>query len=585
MPTLLVITILLPLVAGVVLACGFPRVDYRVARATALGVTLLTLGLSLILALGFDKTAAASYQFAVYPDGPDASAGLPWIALGHGPGIRLALGLDGVALVLFVLTTLLMIPSVFASWEPVKARAPLHYALMLALETGLLGLFASMDVILFYAFFEFTLIPLFFLIGIYGGDERRWASIYFFLYTLAGSLLTLLGVIALVAIHQQHSPGHVLTFSIPELSHGLGALKWPDWQYRPGVTSLTSPQVLIFLLLFAGFAIKVPLFPFHTWLPLAHVQAPTAGSILLAGVLLKVGSYGFLRFNLGMTPHGALYLLPFLGTLCVAGIIYGALTALAQSDAKRLVAYSSVSHMGFIALGLFSLTTTGIDGAVIQMVNHGLTTGALFACVGIFYERYHTREMSELGGLWQRMPLFAFFLILASLGSAALPGLNGFVGEFPILLGMFSRSPVFAVTGAIGMVLGAYYLLVMIRRLLFGPLVEPHHGHDHDHDHPAVPPVAWYEIAGLTPLMVLIVLIGVYPRPIFERISPPVRQIASRFYVEPETGGEPGGGGGGRGARPGGGGGGPGGRRPSQPTAKAPQAIAPTLALRSPTLD
>jgi NADH-quinone oxidoreductase subunit M len=539
MPTLLVITILLPLLAGVVLAC-LPRLDYRAARASALVVTLVTLGLSLILALGFDKAAAASFQFAAYPDGPDGPAGIPWIALGSGPGIRLALGLDGVGLVLFVLTTLLMIPSVFASWEPVKDRAPLHYALMLALETGLLGLFASMDVILFYTFFEFTLIPLFFLIGIYGGPERRWASIYFFLYTLAGSLLTLLGVIALVVIHQQQSPGHVLTFSIPELSQGLGALKWPDWQYTPGAMSLSSPQVLIFLLLFAGFAIKVPLFPFHTWLPLAHVQAPTAGSILLAGVLLKVGGYGFLRFNLGMTPHGAMYLLPFLGTICVAGIIYGALTALAQSDVKKLVAYSSVSHMGFIALGLFSLTTTGIDGAVIQMINHGLTTGALFACVGIFYERYHTREMSELGGLWNRMPLFAFFLILSSLGSAALPGLNGFVGEFPILLGMFARSPVFAVTGALGMVLGAYYLLVMIRRVLFGPLVEPHHDHSHDehddhhgHAHPAIPPIAWYEIAGLTPLMVLIVLIGIYPRPIFERISPPVRQIASRFWVDP----------------------------------------------------
>ena len=280
------------------------------------------------------------------------------------------------------------------------------------------------------------------MIGLFGGPQRRWASVYFFLYTLAGSLLTLLGVIALVIVHWQHSPTHLLTFSIPELSAGLGSLPWDRWSFE-ATNSWTSPQALIFLLLFAGFAIKVPLFPFHTWLPLAHVEAPTAGSILLAGVLLKVGGYGFLRFNVGMTPHGAMYLLPFLAMIAVIGIIYGALTALAQTDVKRLVAYSSVSHMGFVALGLFSLTTTGLDGAVIQMINHGLTTGALFACVGIFYERYHTREMGELGGIWKRLPLLAFFFILASLGSAAVPGLNGFVGEFPILVGMFSRNPLY----------------------------------------------------------------------------------------------------------------------------------------------
>ena len=240
-----------------------------------------------------------------------------------------------------------------------------------------------------------------------------------------------------------------------------------------------SPQALIFLLLFAGFAIKVPMFPFHTWLPLAHVEAPTAGSIILAGVMLKVGGYGLLRFNLGMTPLGAQHPLP------VPGLARGhrhplwALAALAQTDVKRLVAYSSVSHMGFVVLGLFSLNATGMDGAVIQMINHGLTTGALFACVGVIYERYHTREMAEMSGLWDRLPLLAFFFILASLGSAALPGLNGFVGEFPILVGMFARSPRAAVLASLGMILGAYYLLWMLQRVLFGPLREPH-------AHPAV---------------------------------------------------------------------------------------------------
>jgi NADH-quinone oxidoreductase subunit M len=461
------------------------------------------------------------------------------------------LGLDGISLVLYVLTALLMVPSVFASWEPVTERAATHYALMLALETGMLGLFASLDVVLFYVFFEFTLIPLFFLIGLYGGPERRRASVYFFLYTLAGSLLTLIGVISLVVIHWKYA-GY-LTFSIPDLTFGLWRMDWDRWT-QAGTNSWTSPQVVIFLLLFAGFAIKVPLFPFHTWLPLAHVEAPTAGSILLAGVLLKVGGYGFLRFNLGMTPHGAAYLLPLLLAISVVGIIYGALTALAQTDVKRLVAYSSVSHMGFVALGMFSLTATGLNGSLIQMINHGLTTGALFACVGVFYERYHTREMSELGGLWKRLPLLAFFLILASLGSAAVPGLNGFVGEFPILVGTFRRSPAATVLAATGMILGAYYLLQMLQRVLFGPLREPGgHGEDaipgHGHGHePAaarhepsplnpssVRPVGWHEIAGLAPLMVLIVAIGVYPGPIFERINLPLRTIVERLETPPPS--------------------------------------------------
>lgn len=534
MPTLLVITVLLPLVGALVLAAR-PGLDHRLARQLALGTSLATLALSLVLMAGFDKAAAGSFQFAFSSGG---HLGLPWMRVAGGSGVRFALGLDGISLVLFGLTTLLMVPSVFASWSSITDRAATHYALMLALETGLLGLFASLDVVLFYIFFEFTLIPLFFLIGIYGGPERRWASIYFFLYTLAGSLLTLLGAIALVVVHWQYSPQQVLTFSIPELTEGLARLPWDRWTY-PATRSWTSPQALIFLLLFAGFAIKVPLFPFHTWLPLAHVEAPTAGSILLAGVLLKVGGYGFVRFNLGMTPHGAYYLMPFLATIAIIGILYGSLTALAQSDVKRLVAYSSVGHMGFVALGMFTLTATGLSGAVIQMINHGLTTGALFACVGVFYERYHTREMADLGGLWDRLPLLAFFLILSSLGSAAVPGLNGFVGEFPILVGTFARDPFYAVIGGLGMILGAYYLMVMLRRVVFGPLREPEahdaeSGHAAGH-HPAVPPVAWHEIAGLAPLMALVVAIGVYPRPIFDRINPPVRQITARFYVEPPT--------------------------------------------------
>jgi len=534
MSSLLVMTVFLPLVGAATLM-AMPKLDVRRARSLALGLVLATLALSLILLSQF-VAGQSGPQFAVRDS--DGSFGFLWMGA---LGVRFALGIDGVSLWLFVLTSLLMITAVFSSWESIQERASTHYALLLALQTGLLGLFASLDVVLFYIFFEFTLIPLFFLIGLYGGPERRRASVTFFLYTLAGSLLTLVGVIALVAVHYQYTGN--LTFSIPGLTAGLATLPWEGWFQA---TSWRSPQVLIFLLLFAGFAVKVPMFPFHTWLPLAHVEAPTAGSILLAGVMLKVGGYGLFRFNLAMTPLGAQFLFPMLAGLAVIGIIYGALAALAQTDVKRLVAYSSVSHMGFIVLGLFSFNGTGMDGAVIQMLNHGITTGALFACVGVFYERYHTREMAELGGLWNWSPLWAFFIILASLGSAAVPLLNGFAGEFPILLGMYRRSPVHAVLGAIGMVLGAYYLLWMVQRVVMGPLKEPHVlGHDahatevahDDHGHgqghaSTTRPIGWHEIAGLTPLMVLIVGIGVFPKPFFDRIRPAVAPVVANIGAE-----------------------------------------------------
>lgn len=536
MAILLVFTAFLPLLGSVALFL-LPRLDVKTARWIALSIALVTLLFSLILVVSFQKGYAGP-QFAFGPEG--GPYGMPWLET---PDIRFAFGLDGLSLWLFALTAVLMLPAIFASWESITDRAPLHYAFLLMLESGLLGLFASLDVILFYVFFEFSLIPLFFLIGLWGGSERRQASVTFFLYTLAGSLLTLLGVIALVVVHYQHAGA--LTFSIPDLTRGLASLQWDEWHRRTPWSA--SPQVLIFLLLFAGFAIKVPMFPFHTWLPLAHVEAPAAGSILLAGVLLKVGSYGMLRFNMGMTPIGAQVLFPILSTLAVIGIIYGALVALAQTDIKRLVAYSSVSHMGFIVLGMFSMNATGMDGSVIQMVNHGVTTGALFACVGVIYERYHTREMAELGGLWERLPILAFFLILTSLGSAAVPGLNGFVGEFPILLGTFVTSPRTAAFAALGMVLGAYYLFVMLQRVVFGPLHEPH-GHDPaPTPAPGAPnahvssirPLGWHELAGLSTLMVLVVVIGVYPRTFLDRIKPSVAPIAAHYPTKGDLPSDP----------------------------------------------
>jgi len=531
MAYLLVFTALLPFLAGVGLFLS-PGMDRHTARSVALITALTTLGLTLVLFSTFDPSVTTP-QFAFGP--PGGPYGVSWM---ERPAIRFALGLDGLSLSLFALTAVLMVTAVCASWESVTERAAMHYGFLLALEAGLLGLFGSLDVVLFYVFFEFTLLPLFFLIGIWGGPDRRRASITFFLYTLAGSLLTLLGAIALVAVHYKYSDAHVLTFSIPELTAGLRDIKWDQWQ--PGWSAThhwsESPQVLIFLLLLAGFAVKVPMFPLHTWLPLAHVEAPTAGSIILAGVMLKLGSYGLLRFNMAMTPVGASVLFPMLATLAVIGIIYGALAALAQTDIKRLVAYSSVSHMGFVVLGLFAMNATGMEGAAAQMVNHGLSTGALFACVGIIYERYHTREMAEMSGLWARLPVFAFFLILASLGSAALPGLNGFVGEFPIIAGMFERDYRYGAAATVGMVLGAYYLLWMLQRVVFGPLREPPSHDDHGHGQGSeghhdggVRPVGWHEYLGVAPLLALIVLIGVFPNPLFERVRPVVAPLAGRF--------------------------------------------------------
>ena len=540
MPLLLILTIMLPLAGAIVLFAGQAKMDRGTARNIALGVVLATLGVGLPLVFQFDSSVSGP-QFAF---GKAGSWGLPWIGT---PDIRLAFGLDGISIGLFALTNLLMVTAVCASWESIKERAPLHYALLLFLQSGLLGLFASLDIVLFYIFFEFTLIPLFFLVGIFGGPERRRASVTLFIYTVVGGMLTLMGLILLVSLNAQYGAAHKLTFSIPDITDSLRQLKWQPWASE----SLMGWQTLIFLLLFAGFAIKVPLFPFHSWLPLAHVEAPTAGSILLAGVLLKVGGYGIIRFNLGMTPIGAKVLFPALAILAVTGAIYGALAALAQKDIKRLVAYSSVSHMGIICLGLFALNSTGIAGGTIQMINHGLTTGALFACVGVIYERYHTRDMSALGGLWTRMPKLAFFLMVASLGSIALPGMNGFVGEFPILVGMYATSPVAGILAGTSMILGAFYTLWMMQRVLFGPLREPGHGHgpDHGHDDSAhahsgshashddhghhgekaiqIDPLGWHEVLGLAPLIVFIFVIGLRPSPFVNPINPAVEKIAA----------------------------------------------------------
>jgi NADH-quinone oxidoreductase subunit M len=507
MGNLLLTTILLPL-AGAVLAFG-PR---RGARAVALAATVATLAMAGTLV--FRYPVGASGEFAVF----DAA----WFGADGSIDIRLSVGLDGLSLWLFGLTALLSLTAVLVGWESIREQASAYYRLLLVLETGMLGVFAARDIILFYVFFEFTLVPLFFLIGIWGSDQRRRAAIKFFLFTLTGSVLTLLGLLAIVLWDHYHSPAGQMTFSIPRLTENLAAAPIP-----------TGVQLWIFAALFAGFAIKVPMFPLHTWLPLAHVEAPAAGSVLLAGVLLKIGSYGFVRFVLPMLPDATAIAAPWLLGLSVVGIVYGALVALAQSDIKRLVAYSSVSHMGFCMLGLFALNPLGIQGGVLQMVNHGLATGGLFAIVGMIYERYHTRAIADLGGLARRTPRLAAFMLLMTLSSIGLPGLGGFVGEFLILLGMFQRAwtaappagalplRVISVLALSGVVLGAWYMLGLVRRVFFGPLREPNRD-------PAEPPVADLsvrEVMALAPLAVFIVWIGLQPSFFLDRMSPTLERL------------------------------------------------------------
>lgn len=464
---------------------------------------------------------------------------------GKTASVQLFLGLDGLNIWLIGLTSFLMLPSVLVSWESIKDRANEFYAWLLVLQSALLGVFLAFDVVLFYVFFELTLVPLFFLIGIWGGPSRREASRKFFLYTLAGSLITLLGMIGLVLVCQQRTTE--LTFSIPKLTatvqHQLaiqdGLMKnlntelakpgGRDGAYTENVRDLAAQvdrdvkywrtvQWAIFLALTVGFAVKVPLFPLHTWLPLAHVEAPTAGSVLLAGVLLKLGSYGFLRLCLPLVPDASLSLgVPLIGVLGSVGIIYGSMCAFAQSDIKKMVAYSSVAHMGFCVLGLFALNAAGITGGLMQMVNHGLSTGGLFLLVGLLYERYHTRMMGDYGGIAEKLKMLSLAMVFICLSSVGLPFLNGFIGEMMVLAGVMDLSrPTwglwFAAIGAAGIVLGAWYLFTMLQRVFFGPLHEPHH----DPNQGPVTDLNLRELAIMLPVIAACLWIGLNPQSLLD---------------------------------------------------------------------
>ncbi len=475
-------------IAGAIVLAFFPRGANTAIKAFGLAVSLITFVVSLGVLRDWDD-AQAGFQFV---------ESLDWIPQW---GIRYALGIDGITLWLVLLTTFLT-PIIFLSaWNAIHKHPKEYVIAFLVMETAMIGAFLATDLLLFYIFFELMLLPMYLVIGVWGGANRIYAAIKFFLFTIAGSLLMLLAIIYLV-FQNYHQNNLSPTFSITEL-YG---------------TSLTpNAQLLLFLAFTLAFAIKVPLFPLHTWLPDAHVEAPTGGSIILAGVMLKMGTYGFLRFVLPFFPDMSMKWANVMIALSVIGIIYGALVAWVQPDMKKLVAYSSVSHLGFCVLGIFAMTRASIEGSILQMVSHGISTGALFLLVGVIYERRHTRLLADYGGLARTMPVFATFFVIAVLSSVGLPGLNGFVGEFLILAGTFETHPVAATIAASGVILAAIYLLWLVQKVFFGPIT--------NEENRNVPDMRWHEVAAMVPLVIFMVWIGVHPNTFLKKMEPSVTHL------------------------------------------------------------
>jgi NADH-quinone oxidoreductase subunit M len=488
----------IPLIGALFILFFMNKNNVRAIRNVATATVVIDFLVSLWLWPNFDKKATgdAMWQFRF---------GFDWIP---SLGVRYDFGIDGISLVLVLLTTFMGIIAVVSSYSAIHHREKEYYSLLLMLQTGMIGTFCALDFFLFYVFWEIMLVPMYFIIGIWGGQRKLYAAIKFFLYTLAGSVLMLLSILALFFFNDGgieflniRGLGNPATFSVLQF-HNIGHLIPPTLQFW------------IFLGFFFGFAIKVPMFPFHTWLPDAHVEAPTAGSIILAAVLLKMGTYGFVRFALPILPDATKQLLVPIVILALIGIIYGALVSLVQKDMKKLVAYSSVSHLGFVMLGMFALNPAGLQGSVIQMINHGISTGALFLLVGMIYERRHTRMIAEYGGLAKQMPKYAAFFLIAALSSMGLPALNGFIGEFTILLGAANSvqfgTIAYAVVAAIGIVLGAAYLLWLYQRVFWGPLDNPANATLTDMNR--------REFGLMFALVLLMIWLGVYPKPLFEAI-------------------------------------------------------------------
>ena len=471
-----------------VLIILFMKSEHKNAiRWVALLTSLVTFGISIAALVQFD------------PANPDLQLVVkaPWIQIADWT-VYFYMGVDGLSILLVLLTTFLTPISILSTWTAVEDRVKDFMIFFLLLEVGMLGVFVAQDLFLFYIFWEFTLVPMYFLIGIWGGPRRMYAAVKFFLYTMAGSVLMLLAMLWLGLAQG--------TFSLPELIA------------KGGIPA--DVQFWLFIAFAIAFAIKVPMWPLHSWLPDAHVEAPTAGSVILAGVLLKMGTYGFLRFNLPLFPEAAIKLAPTMALLATIGILYGAAVSYAQQDVKKLVAYSSVSHLGFVVLGLFALNPQGISGGILQMINHGLSTGALFLIVGMIYERRHTRDMDAFGGLWKIMPIYGVLTLIVTLSSMGLPGLNGFVGEFAILLGAFGSqyiSPWFAGLSAAGVILAAVYMLYMFQKLFLGPTDKE--------ENQVLKDLNWREVVTLVPLLVFIFWIGLYPKPFFTLMAPAVDKL------------------------------------------------------------
>lgn len=500
---LLSTVVFLPLLwalAGLLLPAGSPAGQKATKAWTLLGA-LFTFGISLFV-YGRFEAAGAEFQLM------ERVAWLPAL------GINYSVGLDGISLWLVLLTTFLMPIAVLGSFNAVEHRQKGYYFLLLVLETGMLGAFVALDIFLFYVFWEAMLIPMYFLIGIWGGKERVYAAMKFFLYTLVGSLLMLVAIFYLANQHQvqfgSYSTAIVDLYKLQLAGNGF-------W----------SAQSILFLAFALAFAIKVPLFPVHTWLPDAHVQAPTAGSVILAAILLKMGGYGFMRFAFPLFPQAvALYQVPFM-ILGAIAIVYGAWVATVQPDIKKLVAYSSVSHMGYVIIGLFSLNAIGVTGSYYQMLNHGISTGALFFLVGMIYERRHTREISAFGGISKVMPIFAVVFMIITLSSVALPGTNGFVGEFLILLGAWQANPGLAAISALGVIFGAVYMLWMFQRVMFGPIKHEENKHLKD--------LSFRELVVMTPLLVAVFAMGVFPNFFFQKMTPSIERFLSRSGARTEV--------------------------------------------------
>ncbi len=473
---------------GALVVALLPAHRVEAVRAVGYAVTAATLGLAGAMLWNFDRGTAA-YQFVERHD---------WVG---SLGVRYVVGVDGISLFMVVLTALLFPIGLLASAE-LRVRVKAFTMWMLVLEAALMGVFLGLDLIVFFVFFEVVLVPMYFIILGWGHDRRTYAALKFFLYTMAGSALLLVGLLTLAFLHQADTGR--LTFDLQTLS------AWAPANLDAGTAKW------LFLAFFAAFAVKVPLFPLHTWLPDAHTEAPTAGSVILAGVLLKMGTYGFLRFSLTLFPQAAVDLAPLLLVLAVIGIVYGAIVAAVQPDLKRLVAYSSVAHLGFATLGIFALTTQGLQGGVFTMLSHGLTTGALFLLVGMLYDRRHTREISEFGGLWRSTPLLGGLFCVAAFASIGLPGFSGFVGEFLALLGTFLGNEPYAVIGAVGVVFAAVYLLWAFQRVFMGvPRGENLH----------LPDISIRELATIVPLLGLSLFLGIYPQPVLDRVEPSVKAI------------------------------------------------------------